>query len=117
MEEAERRIRRETPPEGSRVDTLRRFFDGDPGSRGKIDLDTEASRSSEGSSPATRHHRKGKENTPERPRRSAEKHPHDATCLSPAAMGMDGTAAIATSGRAAKWERPEPVVGEATTPL
>ena len=33
MEEVERKIPRETPPGGSRVDILRRFFDGNPTSR------------------------------------------------------------------------------------
>ena len=40
-------------------------------------MDAEDSRSSEGSGPATRPRRKGKGKTPERPRRPAERHPHD----------------------------------------
>ena len=39
------------------------------------------------------------------------------TPSSPAAMGMDGTAVMATSPRAARRECPEPVADEATTPL
>ena len=66
MEEAQRTIRRETPPGGSRVDTLRRFFDGDPACRMKIDLDAEDSRSSEGRGPTTRHRSKGKGKTPKK---------------------------------------------------
>ena len=77
MEEAGRKIRRETPPEGSGVHTIRRFFDGDPASRMKIYLDVEGSRGSEGSGPATRLRRKRKEETRESPRRSAERQPHD----------------------------------------
>ena len=77
MEEAERKICCDMPPGASRVDTLRWFFDGDPASRMKIDRDAEDSRNSEGSGPATRPRRKGKGKTPERPRRSAERHPDD----------------------------------------
>ena len=53
------------------MDILRRFFDGDPTSRMKIDLAAEDSRSSEKSGPPTRPRRKGRRETPERPRRSA----------------------------------------------
>ena len=77
MEEAERMIRRETPPGGTRVDTLPRFFDGDPASRMKIGLDAEDCRSSEGSVPATRPRRKCKGKTLEKPGRTAERHPHE----------------------------------------
>ena len=59
------------------MDTLRRFFVGDPASRMKIDMDAEDSQSSEGSGPVTRPRRKGERKTPERPRRSAERRPHD----------------------------------------
>ena len=59
------------------MDTLGRFFNGDPVSRMKIDLRAEGSRSSEGSGPATGLLRKGKGKTPERPQRSAERHLHD----------------------------------------
>ena len=67
MEGAERKIQRETPPRGSRVDTLRRFFDADAASRMRMDLDAEDSRSSEGSVPLTCPRCKGKGKTPERP--------------------------------------------------
>ena len=77
MQGAERKICYKTPTEGSRVDTLWTFFDGDPASRMKIDLNAEGFPSSEGSSPATRSRRKGKEKLPERPRRSAKRHMHD----------------------------------------
>ena len=77
MEDPERKIQRETPLGGSCLDTLRRFFDRVPASRMKTDLDVEDSRSSEGSGPATRPRQKGKEKTPERRRRPAQRHPHD----------------------------------------
>ena len=77
IKEAERKIRRKTPPGGSRVDTLRRFIDGDPASRMKINLDAEDPRSSKGSGPATRLRRKYKGKTLEGPRRSTQGHPHD----------------------------------------
>ena len=64
LEEAGRKIRRETYRGGSRVDTLRRIFDGDPASRMKIDLDVQDFRSSEGSGCATGPRRKGKGKAP-----------------------------------------------------
>ena len=102
MEVVQRKIRPETPPEGSRVDTLRRFFDGDPASRTKIDLDAEDSRSSEGSGPATRPRRKDRG----RPRKDHGGLPKGTPITPipslPAAMGTDETAGIATSPRAAR---------------
>ena len=59
------------------MNTLRRFFNGDPASSMKIDLDAEDSRSSEGSGTASRPRRKGRGKTSERPRRSGERNPHD----------------------------------------
>ena len=75
MEEAEAKLRRETPPGASRVETLRKLFEGDASSRMKLD---EADTGSSGSSGTTAHRRrKGKGKTPERPRRPAGGHPHD----------------------------------------
>ena len=75
MEEAEAKLRRETPPGGSRVETLRKLFEGDASSRMTLD---EADTGSSGSSGPTAHRRrKGKGKTPERPRRPAGGHPHD----------------------------------------
>ena len=75
MEEAEAKLRRETPPGGSRVETLRKLFEGDPSLRMTLD---EADTGSSGSSgPTARRRRKGKGKTPERPRRPAGGHPHD----------------------------------------
>ena len=75
MEEAEAKLCRETPPGGSRVETLRKPFEGDASSRMTLD---EADTGSSGSSgPTARRRRKGKGKTPERPRRPAGGHPHD----------------------------------------
>ena len=75
MEEAEAKLRRETPPGGSRVETLRKLFEGDASSKMTLD---EADTGSSGSSGLTAHRRrKGKGKTPERPRRPASGHPHD----------------------------------------
>ena len=74
-EEAEAKLRRETPPGGSRVETLRKLFEGDASSKMTLD---EADTGSSGSSGPTAHRRrKGKGKTPERPRRPAGGHPHD----------------------------------------
>ena len=75
IEEAEAKLRRETPPGGSRVETLRKLFEGDASSRMTLD---EADTGSSGSSgPPARRRKKGKGKTPERPRRPAGGHPHD----------------------------------------
>ena len=75
MEEAEAKLRRETPPGASRVETLRKLLEGDASSRMALD---EADTGSSGSSGTTaRRRRKGKGKTPERPRRPAGGHPHD----------------------------------------
>ena len=75
MEEAEAKLRGETPSGGSRVETLRKLFEGDASSKMTLD---EADTGSSGSSGPTAHRRrKGKGKTPERPRRPAGGHPHD----------------------------------------
>ena len=75
MEEAEAKLGRETPKGASRVETLRKLFEGDASSRMALD---EADTGSSGSSGTTaRRRRKGKGKTPERPRRPAGGHPHD----------------------------------------
>ena len=77
MEEAEAKLQRETPPGGSRVETLRKLFEGDASSKMKLDLEEDDTGSS-GDSGATAHRRKsGKQKTPERARRPAGEHPHD----------------------------------------
>ena len=75
MEEAEAKLRRETPPGGPRVETLRKLFKGDAYSKMTLDeVDTGRSGSS---GPTAYRRRKGKGKTPERPRRPAGGHPHD----------------------------------------
>ena len=75
MEEAEAKFRRQTPPGGSRVETLRKLFEGDASS--KMTLDEADTGSSGSSGPTACRQRKGKGKTPERPRRPADAHPHD----------------------------------------
>ena len=75
MEEAEAKLSRETPPGGSRVETLRKLFEGDASS--KMTLDEADTGSSGSSGPSAHPRRKGKGKTPERPRRPAGGHPHD----------------------------------------
>ena len=75
MEEAEAKLCRETPPGGSRVETLRKLFEGDASS--KMTLDEVNTCSSGSSGPTAYRRRKGKGKTPERPRRPAGGHPHD----------------------------------------
>ena len=75
MEEAGAKLHRETPPGGSRVETLRKLFEGDTSSKMTL---VEADTGSSGSSGPTAHRqRKGKGKTPERPQRPAGGHPHD----------------------------------------
>ena len=116
MEEAGRKVCRETPPGGSRVDTLRRFFDGDPVSRIRVDLDAEDSQSRKGSAPppdpAKRARGRPQNDHGGWPRST----PTTPNPSSPAAMGMDKAAGLATSPGVARWEWPEPVVEEGTTP-
>ena len=67
MEEAEAKLRHETPPGGSRVETLRRLFEGDASSRMKLD---EADTGSSGSGGTTA--RRRREGQREDPREAAE---------------------------------------------
>ena len=78
MEEAEAKIRRETPPGGSRVETLRRLFEGDASSKMALDPEEVDTGSSGSSGPTAYRWRKGKGKTPERSRRPADGDP-DAT--------------------------------------
>ena len=94
MEEAEAKLRRETPPGGSRVETLRKLFEGDASSKMAPD---EADTGSSGSSGTTAHRRrKGEGKTPERPRRPAGGHPHDSD---PFFTASDGPATGDERGR------------------
>ena len=77
MEEAEAKLRRETPPGGSRVETLRKLFEGDASSKMALDLEEVDRASSGDSGPTAYRRRKGKGKTPERSRRPAGGQPHD----------------------------------------
>ena len=75
MGEAEAKLRCETPPGGSRVETLRKLFEVDASS--KMTLDEADTASSGSSGPTAYRRRRGKGKTPERPRTPAGGHPHD----------------------------------------
>ena len=77
MEEAEAKLQRETPPGGSRVETLRKLFEGDASSKMTLDLEEVDTGSSGDSGPTAYRRREGKGKTPERSRRPAGRHPHD----------------------------------------
>ena len=88
MAEAEAKLRRETPPGGSRVETLRKLFEGDASF--KMTLDEVDTGSSGSSGPTAYRRRKGKGKTPERPRRPAGGHPHDSDPFFTASDGDEG---------------------------
>ena len=77
MEEAEAKLQRETPPGGSRVETLRKLFEGDASSKMTLHLEEVDTGSSGDSDPTAYRRRRGKGKTPERARRPAGGHPHD----------------------------------------
>ena len=77
MEEAEAKLQRETPPGGSRVETLRKLFEGDASSKMTLDLEEVDTGSSGDSGPAAYRRRRGKGKTPERSRRPAGGQPHN----------------------------------------
>ena len=77
MEEAEAKLQRKTPPGGSRVETLRKLFEGDASSKMTLDLEEVDTGSSGDSGPTAYRRRRGKGRTPERSRRPAGGHPHD----------------------------------------
>ena len=77
MAEAEAKLRRETLPGGSRVETLRKVFEGDASSKIALDPEEVDTGSSGSSGPTAYRRRKGKGKTPERSRRPAGGHPDD----------------------------------------
>ena len=87
MEEAEAKLSRETPPGGSRVETLRRLFEGDASSKLALDPEEVDTCSSGSSGPTAYRRRKGKGKTPERSQRPAGGHPHDSNPLFTASDG------------------------------
>ena len=95
MAEAEAKLRRETPPGGSRVETLRKLFEGDASSKMALDPEEVDTGSSGSSGPTAYRRRKGKGKTPETSRRPAGDTPMTPTPSSPPATGMDKAADIA----------------------
>ena len=77
MEETEAKLQRQTPPKGSRVETLRKLFEGEASSKMKLDLEEDDMGSSGDSGRTAHRRRRGKGKTPERARRPAGGHPHD----------------------------------------
>ena len=77
MAEAEAKLRRETPPGGSPVETLRKLFEGDASSKTARDPEEVDTGSSGSSGPTAYRRRKGSGKTPERSRRPAGGQPHD----------------------------------------
>ena len=77
MEEAEAKLQRGTPPGGSRVETLRKLFEGEASSKVTLDLEEVDTGSSGDSGPTAYRRRRGKGKTPERSQRPAGGHPHD----------------------------------------
>ena len=77
MKEAAAKLQRETPPGGSRVETLRKLFEGDASSKVTLDLEEVNTGSSGDSGPTAYRWRKGKAKTPERSRWPAGGPPHD----------------------------------------
>ena len=67
MAEAEAKLRRETPPGGSRVETFRKLFEGDASSRMALAPEEEDTGSSGSSGPTAYRRRKGKGKTPSSP--------------------------------------------------
>ena len=77
MAEAEAKLRRETPLGGSRVETLRKLFEGDASSKMALDPEEVDTGSSGSSGPTAYRRRKDKGKTPERSQRPAGGNPHD----------------------------------------
>ena len=77
MAEAEAKLRRETFPGGSRVETLRKLFEGDASSKMALDPGEVDTGSSGSSGPTAHQRRRGKGKIPERSQRPAGGHPHD----------------------------------------
>ena len=95
MEEAEAKLRRETPPGGSRVETLRKLFEGDASSKMTLDLE-EVDRGSSGSSGPTAYRRRKGRGKPLRGHGGQQADtPTTPSPSSPPATGMDEAADIA----------------------
>ena len=90
MEEAEGKLRRDTPPGGSRVETLRKLFERDTSSKMALDPEEVDTGSSGSSGPTAYRRRKGKGKTSKRSRRPAGGHPHDSDPSFTASDGDEG---------------------------
>ena len=90
MGEAEAKLQRKTPPGGSRVEILRKLFEGDASSKMTLDLEGVDTGSSGDSGPTAYRQRKGKGRTPERSRRPAEGPLHDSDPFLTASDGDSG---------------------------
>ena len=90
MEEAEAKLQRGTAPGGSRVETLRKLFEGDASSKMTLDLEEVDTGSSGDSGPTAYRRRRGKGKTPERARTPAGGHPHDSDPFFTASDGDGG---------------------------
>ena len=77
MDDAKKKIKREAPPGGSLMDTIRRLFEWGSASMMKVDPDTDDAWSREGSCRAPCHRRKGKWKTPKTTRGPRQGQPHD----------------------------------------
>ena len=77
LEEAEAKLQRETSPGGSRVETLRKLFEGDASSKMTLDVEEVDTGSNGDSGPSAYRRRRGKGMTPERTRRPAGAHTYD----------------------------------------
>ena len=113
MEEAEAKLQRETPPGGSRVETLRKLFGGDASSKMKLDLEEDDTGSSGDIGPTAHQQRRGKGKTRKRARRPAGGHPHDSDPFFTASDG-DGRDRRHRRGMAGGggWDVPMELEGE-----
>ena len=127
LNEAEKKIKREMPPGGSRVDTVGSLLEGDSTSRMKMDLAAVGSQNSKRSGRAPLHRRKGMGKHPRGAQRPTKGHPHDSdrffTC-SDGGRGdrrhrgePTGCGPGAESSQAVDRERAEPAAEKPTAPL
>ena len=95
MEEAEAKLQRETPPGGSRVETLQKLFEGDASSKMTLDLEDVDRGGSGNSGPTAYRRRRGRGRPPRGHGGQRADIPTTPTPSSPPAMGTDETADIA----------------------
>ena len=95
MAEAEAKLRRKTPPGGSRVETLRKLFEGDTSSKMALDPEEVDTGSSGSSGPTAYRRRKGKGKAPRGHGDQRVDTPMTPTPSSPPATGVNEAADIA----------------------